>query len=98
MYYTMCMYVYYTMCMYVCSSVVCVLHSVRARPPPPACAACVGVPVLTYCIHVVSVVVAMGSPCRTYVVCGVVYVSIVSLGCAYCSRCVLLLIIVCTKK
>lgn len=54
--------------------------------------------VLVYCMHVASIVVAMGSPCRTYVVCSIVYVSIVSLGCMYCSSCVLLLMIVLPTK
>ena len=87
-----CMYVYY-----VCSSVMRVAHSVRARPLllpclcsvcGRTCAACVqGVPILVYCMYAVSMVVAMGSPCRTCVVCSVVYVSTMSLGCAYYSRC-----------
>lgn len=86
-----CMYVYY-----VCSSVMRVAHSVRARPLlllclcsvcRRTCAAYVhGVPVLVYCMDVVSMVVVMGSPCRTRMGCSVVYVSIVSLGCTYCSR------------
>lgn len=93
-----CMYVYY-----VCSSVVCVCVYTTQRAcasslPPCLLSVCVGASVLMYCLHVVSIVAVMRSPCRTYVVCGVVYVSIVSFGCAYCSRCVLLLIIVCTKK
>ncbi len=104
--YYVCMYtIHYYVCMYTIHYYVCmytmhVCNTQRAcvRPPPSACAACVGVPVLTQCIHVVSIVEAMGSPCRTYVVCGVVYVSTVSLGCTYCSRCVLLLMIVRTKE
>lgn len=90
-----CMYVYY-----VCSSVMCVVHSVRARPLLLPCllSVCVDVSVLVYCMRVVSMMVVMGSLCRTYVVYDVVYVSIVSLGCMYCSRCVLLLMIVHTKE
>ena len=87
MYYTMCMYVYYTMhvcvcilCVQQCYVCMCILHSVRARRPPPAYAVCVGVPVLTQCIHAVSIVEAMRSLCRRYVVCGVMYVSTMSLG------------------
>jgi hypothetical protein len=71
---------------------VCVLSS------SPAYLACAGVSVLVYCMYVVSMVVVMGSPRRTYVVCGIVHVSIVSLGGMHCNRCVLLLIIVYTNE
>ena len=80
-----CMYVYY-----VCSSVMRVAHSVRVRPLLLClCRVCrrtctvyvQGVPVLVYCMYVVSMVAVMGSPCRTGVVCRVVCVSTVSLGC-----------------
>lgn len=84
----LCMYVLLCVCLllHVCVRVLlcmCVVHSVRARAlsPPPACAVCVGVPVLVYCIHVVGIVVVIGSPCRTCVVCSVVCVSTMSLGC-----------------
>ena len=83
-----------TYTMYVCS----IQRVCASSLPPCLLSMCVGASVLMYCLHVVSIVAVMGSSCRTYVVCGVVYVSIVSLGCAYYSRCVLLLIIVCTKK
>lgn len=92
----LCMYVYYV-CVYYCVCM-CIVYSVRALSSSSTYAACVGVPVLVYCMYVVSMVVVMGSPRRTYVVCGIVHVSIVSLGGMYCNRCVLLLIIVYTNE
>ena len=84
----------YTVCVYVC-----IAHSVRAPLLLPClCSVCVGMLVLVYCMSVVGMVVVMGSPCRTYVVRGAVYVSTVALGCVYYSRCVLRLMIVRTKE
>lgn len=80
--------------MYVCST----QRACASSLPSCLLSVCVGVSVLTYCLHVVSIVAVMGSPCRTCIVCGIVYVSTVSLGRMYYSRCVLLLMIVCTKK
>jgi hypothetical protein len=90
------MYVYYVcVCVYYC---VCIVYYMRALLLLLCLhSMCADVPVLMYCMYVVSMVVAMRSSCRTYVVCGVVYVSTVSLGCMYYSRCVLLLMIVSAK-
>jgi hypothetical protein len=97
------MHVYSTVCVCILCMCMCILLCVysilHARALLLLClrSVCVDVPVLVYCMYVVSMVVAMGSSCRTYVVGGVVYVSTASLRCMYYSRCVLLLMIVSAK-
>jgi hypothetical protein len=93
--YHVCMYTMYVvvLCVYVYTT----QRACASFPPPCLLSVCVSVPVLVYCAYVASIVVVMRPPCRSYVVCGVVYVSTVSLGCVYYSRYVLLLMIVSAK-